>query len=128
MEITENLIFNGFILLVVILILYKCFEKYNEKFSNIENLNYMFYRPPSSYIANTVENKKPKEEERQVNYIFTRPNKCFSCERQMVKNYARKYINLAFPGKCISCEKEAAKMGRDPYHEGPTKCFSCIKN
>jgi hypothetical protein len=53
--------------------------------------------------------------------IFGRPNKCFSCERQIMNTVGEKYINYAFPSKCFSCEKES----KDPYNEGPTKCFNC---
>ena len=51
--------------------------------------------------------------------IFSRPNKCFSCEQ-----HATSWGNahLAFPTKCISCEKEPITI---PYYEGTTKCFSC---
>lgn len=52
--------------------------------------------------------------------VLGRPNKCFSCERQMRK-YGDKYLNYAFPTKCVSCEKQS----KDPYMEGPTKCFNC---
>jgi hypothetical protein len=51
--------------------------------------------------------------------IFSRPNKCFSCEQ-----HATSWGNahLAFPTKCVSCEREQITI---PYHEGSTKCFSC---
>ena len=132
MEITENQMFFVFLFFVSIIILIKCLET-KEDFSNMENLDYMFYRPPSECKSNGS-NKKPtnnsNESKQEVtkNVIFSRPNKCFSCEREMLQKYARKYVNLAFPGKCFSCEKEAAKNGSDPYHEGPTKCFDCKGN
>lgn len=73
-------------------------------------------------------NKKPiKKNTKKVNeglVVLSRPNKCFSCEKQMLKHSATKNIHLAFPGKCFDCEKHS----KTPYHEGPTKCFSCIKN
>lgn len=51
--------------------------------------------------------------------IFSRPNKCFSCEQHITSwNNA----HLAFPTKCVSCERNPITI---PYHEGPTKCFSC---
>ena len=132
MEITENQMFFVFLFFVSIIILFKCLET-KEDFSNMENLDYMFYRPPSECKSNGS-NKKPtnnsNESKQEVtkNVIFSRPNKCFSCEREMLQKYARKYVNLAFPGKCFSCEKEASKNGSDPYHEGPTKCFDCKGN
>ena len=132
MEITENQMFIGFVSLIIVLILYKCYES-RESFGNLENIDYMFYRPPDDCNLNGSckdcdKTKKESIPEPPKNVIFSRPNKCFSCEKEMLQKYARQYINLAFPGKCISCEKEASKMGKDPYHEGPTKCFSCMGN
>ena len=130
MEITENQMFFVFLFFVTIIVLFKCFES-REDFGNLENLDYMFYRPPSDCNlngSNKTSDKKNSQPEVQTNVIFSRQNKCFSCEKEMLQKYARKYVNLAFPGKCISCEKEASKMGRDPYHEGPTKCFDCMGN
>lgn len=121
--------FFVFLFFVSIIMLFKCLET-KEDFSNMENLDYMFYRPPSECKSNgtnkkLTNNSNENKQEVTKNVIFSRPNKCFSCEREMLQKYARKYVNLAFPGKCFSCEKEAAKNGSDPYHEGPTKCFSC---
>tara|TARA_B100001248_G_scaffold262307_1_gene257437 strand:- start:3379 stop:3783 length:405 start_codon:yes stop_codon:yes gene_type:complete len=132
MEITENQMFFVFLFFVTVIVLFKCFES-RESFSNLDNLDYMFYRPPSDCNLNGSckqcgDNNQKEQEQVQKNVIFSRPNKCFSCEKEMLQKYARQYVNLAFPGKCISCEKEAAKNGKDPYHEGPTKCFSCMGN
>jgi hypothetical protein len=104
-----------------------------EKFSLIDNVNYQFYRPDvdcNIEVDNQEElhsNKKNVKKTSKPNerIIFTRPNKCFACEAEMLQKYAKEYINLAFPGKCISCEKQAKSEGKNPYHEGPTKCFSC---
>jgi hypothetical protein len=51
--------------------------------------------------------------------VFSRPNKCFSCEQHIT---SMKDAHLAFPSKCFSCEKEPITI---PYNEGPTKCFAC---
>ena len=64
--------------------------------------------------------KKCKEHTR----LYGRPNKCFSCEADILRNAGHKYINYAFPSKCFSCERES----KNPYMEGPTKCFTCDKN
>ena len=64
---------------------------------------------------------------RKTNYVsltYGRPNKCFSCEKEVLKNSGPKYIHYAFPSKCFSCERESKR----PYMEGPTKCFSCDKD
>lgn len=61
---------------------------------------------------------------RKTNYVsltYGRPNKCFSCEKDVLKNAGPKYIHYAFPSKCFSCERESKR----PYMEGPTKCFAC---
>ena len=58
-----------------------------------------------------------------VRLIYGRPNKCFSCEKEVLRNAGPKYIHYAFPSKCFSCEKGS----KNPYMEGPTKCFSCDK-
>jgi len=64
---------------------------------------------------------------RKTNYVsltYGRPNKCFSCEKDVLKHAGPKYIHYAFPSKCFSCERESKR----PYMEGPTKCFACDKN
>ena len=61
----------------------------------------------------------PVPEKKKV--FYGRPNKCFSCERDILRNAGEKYINYGFPGKCFSCERQS----KCPYNEGPTKCFSC---
>lgn len=63
---------------------------------------------------------------RKTNYVsltYGRPNKCFSCEKDILKNAGPEYIHYAFPSKCFSCERESKR----PYMEGPTKCFACDK-
>jgi len=85
----------------------------------------MFYRPENKQQIKPVNKqiKNPLSEK----FIFTRPNKCFACEKELLKNHSKEHIHLAFPGKCFSCEQEARKNGTLPYNEGPTKCFSCRK-
>ena len=64
---------------------------------------------------------------RKTNYVsltYGRPNKCFSCEKDVLKHAGPKYIHYAFPSKCFSCERESKR----PYMEGPTKCFACDRN
>jgi hypothetical protein len=51
--------------------------------------------------------------------FWSRPNKCFSCEKQITSIAD---AHLAFPSKCFSCEKQS---GQIPYNTGPTKCFDC---
>jgi hypothetical protein len=58
-------------------------------------------------------------EEKFTRPIFSRPNKCFSCEQHAT---SWENAHLAFPTKCVSCERNPITI---PYHEGPTKCFSC---
>ena len=58
---------------------------------------------------------------KQVENFWSRPNKCFSCEKHI---RSIKDAHLAFPTKCFSCEKQ---QGQSPYHTGPTKCFDCVK-
>tara|TARA_B100000242_G_C42633540_1_gene298183 strand:+ start:68 stop:469 length:402 start_codon:yes stop_codon:yes gene_type:complete len=129
MEFTENQIFAVFLFFIVGLAIYKCYEM-TENFSNLENTEYMFYRPSTSCNQNKTDHSKvvKKSQEISENIIFSRPNKCFSCEKELLQKYAKQYVNLAFPGKCFSCEAEGKKMGRNPYHEGPTKCFSCMNS
>jgi len=51
-------------------------------------------------------------------FAWSRPNKCFDCERQIT---SLQDAHLAFPTKCFDCEKNS----HIPYLEGPTKCFDC---
>lgn len=104
---------NYFIVLLISLILIcvlKFCSKKSEAFVNSAPVNYKVTRKNPNY-------KKACTEK----LILSRPNKCFSCEREILKNYGKDYLNYAFPGKCFACEKES----KNPIHEGPTKCFSC---
>ena len=58
----------------------------------------------------------------QVEKFWSRPNKCFDCEKQITSD---KDAHLSFPTKCFSCEKQ---HGQIPYHTGSTKCFDCERN
>jgi hypothetical protein len=51
-------------------------------------------------------------------YMWSRPNKCFDCEKQIT---SMQDAHLAFPTKCFDCEKNSSI----PYLEGPTKCYDC---
>ncbi len=100
--------------IVIICVCY--YKKPSEKFSNQSYLN------PAS-LSYKIEKPKyqPKKCSGYTRLIYGRPNKCFSCEADVLKNAGPRYINYAFPTKCFSCEKES----KQPYFEGPTKCFSC---
>ena len=56
-----------------------------------------------------------------IENFWSRPNKCFDCEKQ-ITSIAN--AHFAFPTKCFSCEKQLDKI---PYNTGPTKCFDCEK-
>ena len=56
----------------------------------------------------------------QYTRLYSRPNKCFSCEKDILRN-ENKYINFVFPVLCFSCERQS----KTPYHEGPTKLLKC---
>ena len=56
---------------------------------------------------------------KNTEHFWSRPNKCFSCEKQIT---SMADAHLAFPSKCFSCEKQS---GQIPYNTGPTKCFDC---
>lgn len=92
-------------------------NKHKKTKEGFELSNVCKYLPKKDLKKNKVKNIKCKYP--QYTRLYNRPNKCFSCEKQM-KRYG-KHINIGFPGKCFSCEKQS----KDPYNEGPTKCFSC---
>ena len=52
--------------------------------------------------------------------VWSRPNKCFDCEKQIT---SIQDAYLAFPSKCFDCEKNS----QTPYLEGPSKCFDCTQ-
>ena len=132
-ELSQNKVLLILFLIFISMYFCKCIMSYKENFSLAENIDYRFYRPDNDcdIDVENQEEKHPKdlsvEKPLKPNerIIFTRPNKCFACEAEMLQKYTKEYINLAFPGKCISCEKQAMSEGKNPYHEGPTKCFSC---
>lgn len=108
----------NYILIAVIIIVLLCLFKTKTK----ENFK---CGPKSFSLNNYIEDyvKKPEPESKTIpqNYVFSRPNKVFSAEKQILKSGCMKNINLAFPTKCFSCESQSS----EPYFEGPTKCFSC---
>ncbi len=57
----------------------------------------------------------------QTQIPLSRPNKCFSCEKEITSNYS---AHLSFPTKCFDCERQS----RIPYNTGKTKCFDCDTN
>ena len=52
-----------------------------------------------------------------IEKFWSRPNKCFDCEKQ-ITNTDNAY--LSFPAKCFDCEKNNLS-----HQLGPTKCFDC---
>ncbi len=55
---------------------------------------------------------------KQTENFWSRPNKCFDCEKQITSIYN---AHLAFPTKCFDCERNS----KIPYFEGPSKCLDC---
>lgn len=96
----------------------KCYKDIDtELFTNQQTI-------PNKTVQYVESNSQPKKDlSRCTQYtrLYSRPNKCFSCEKDVLRNAGPKYINYAFPGKCFSCERQS----KTPYNEGPTKCFSC---
>jgi hypothetical protein len=106
---------NYFIIIFFILFCGCCLKfRYNNKKKKVEKFSYQ----PINFtqIKNTARKKVNSRKS-----IYGRPNKCFSCEKEMIKTGNEKNIHQAFPSKCFSCEKES----KNPYMEGSTKCFSC---
>ena len=56
---------------------------------------------------------------------ITRPSKCFSCEKDIIRREGIFNVWKALPTKCIDCEFQAIKLDKDPYTTGPTKCVDC---
>ena len=108
---------NIILILVGLATIYFFFGKKKEK----EN-----YEPVLTTKLNLNSNNIDNDLRRKTKYVrltYGRPNKCFSCEKDILKNAGPKYIHYAFPSKCFSCERESKR----PYMEGPTKCFACDK-
>lgn len=53
-------------------------------------------------------------------FTVSRPSKCFSCEREIIRKSSVLDVWKALPTKCFDCE-----AGKAPYYTGPTKCFDC---
>lgn len=108
---------NYFILIFLLLtcVCYVGFNKYkkSKKNENFIQLNYKG-RPIFNQSDEKCQRKVPRR-------IFSRPNKCFSCERELIARNCVSKIHTAFPTKCFSCERQS----KNPYMTGPTKCFSC---
>lgn len=58
-------------------------------------------------------------------FTISRPSKCFSCEREIIKNENIWNVWKALPSKCFDCETQALNNNINPYLTGPTKCFDC---
>jgi len=117
---------NYFFLIVISLVVICYFSYKKQSKSKKEQFtidsSIVVNKPKTCKLASSL--KLPLDlarESKSTRTIFGRPNKCFSCERQIMNTSGKKYINYAFPSKCFSCEKES----KIPYNEGPTKCFSC---
>lgn len=108
---------NYFIIIFLVLtcVCYLRIKKNNKSKKNEKFIQLNYVRRP--IVSQPVKKCQRKVERR----IFGRPNKCFSCERELINRNGGKNIHTAFPTKCFSCERES----KNPYMTGPTKCFSC---
>ncbi|ADO67118.1 hypothetical protein crov085 [Cafeteria roenbergensis virus] len=61
-------------------------------------------------------------------FTISRPSKCFSCEREIIRNESIWNVWKALPSKCFDCENNALHNNINPYYTGPTKCFDCDCN
>jgi hypothetical protein len=62
------------------------------------------------------------KEEQFTSVSYSRPNKCFDCEKEIK---SPEDAHLAFPTRCVDCEKQAIAMKQSAYGTGPTKCIDC---
>lgn len=58
-------------------------------------------------------------------FTISRPSKCFSCEREIIRNDSIWSVWKALPTKCFDCENEFIKKKINPYSTGPSKCYAC---
>lgn len=58
-------------------------------------------------------------------FTITRPSKCFSCEKDIIRREGILNIWKALPTKCFDCENHAVRDKVNPYNTGPNKCFDC---
>jgi len=118
---------NYFFLIVIslVVICYFSYKKQSKRNKNKEQFtlepSVVVNKPKTCKLASSLNLPRDLARDSKSTRLFGRPNKCFSCERQIMNTVGEKYINYAFPSKCFSCEKES----KTPYNEGPTKCFSC---
>jgi len=61
-------------------------------------------------------------------FTITRPSKCFSCEREIIRKEGVWSVWKALPSKCFDCENKANLNKVNPYNTGPNKCFDCDCN
>ena len=52
--------------------------------------------------------------------VWSRPNKCFDCEKQIT---SIQDAYLAFPSKCFDCTQQKHRMGCIPIDDGETNNF-----
>lgn len=60
-------------------------------------------------------------------FVISRPSKCFSCEKEIIRKEGIFNVWKALPTKCFDCEHQYLINKKNPYNTGPTKCFSCEK-
>lgn len=110
------------IVILIFAVLYFCFRNKSKKENfTSSKMTYPEFKCVKPMIKKIEKEKDLTRASTNTRLLFGRPNKCFSCEREVLRKAGPKYINYAFPSKCFSCEKQS----KNPYMEGPTKCFSC---
>jgi DNA-directed RNA polymerase subunit N (RpoN/RPB10) len=60
--------------------------------------------------------------------FMSRPSKCFSCEKDIIRRMGPEYAWMAQPTKCFSCESQIYNNYKNPalgVLGGPTRCPSC---
>ena len=77
----------------------------------------LFFILTIMYLTNSLER-----------FTISRPTKCFSCEREFIRNYGISSVWQTMPSKCFDCEHEYLRKDKNPYHTGPNKCFDCDWN
>ena len=58
-------------------------------------------------------------------FTIPRKSKCFSCEKQILRNEGLLSVWKALPSKCFSCEKQFQINKINPLKTGPNKCYDC---
>jgi len=58
-------------------------------------------------------------------FTIPRKSKCFSCEKQIIRNQGIMSVWNALPSKCFSCEKQFKLNKKNNFKLGPNKCYDC---